>query len=75
MLSKDYPQLCYYYFCVWSEKKEDSRTIIFDEILKKLVREFHTNVEEKKIFVFVVDSQSVKNTNIIKEKGYDEKIS
>ena len=42
MLPKNHPQLCYYYFCVWSEKKEDSRTSIFDEILKKLIREFRT---------------------------------
>ena len=31
ILPKDYPQLCYYYFRVWSEKK-DSGASILDKI-------------------------------------------
>ena len=44
-MSKDYPQL-YYYFRIWSEK-EDILSNIFDKIGKKLVREFRTNVGKK----------------------------
>ena len=37
MLPKTYPkwQLCYYYFGVWSEKKDDGSESILEKVLKK----------------------------------------
>ena len=38
MLPKDYPkwELCYYYFSVWSEKKDDCQFSIIEQVLKKI---------------------------------------
>lgn len=40
MLPKDYPkwQLCYYYFRVWSEKKEEGEPSVIEQVLKKIGR-------------------------------------
>lgn len=40
MLPKDYPkwQLCYYYFRVWSEKKDDETPSVIEQVLKKIGR-------------------------------------
>ena len=37
MLPKDYPkwQICYYYFRVWSEQKEDGSASSLEKVLKK----------------------------------------
>ena len=68
-MPKDCPQSCYYYFCVWIEKKEDSGTNIFDEILKKISQgiSYCCRKERKTSFVIV---QSVKNTDTAKQKVY-----
>ena len=38
MLPKDYPkwQLCYYYFRIWSEKKDEVTDSILEQVLKKI---------------------------------------
>lgn len=38
MLPKDYPkwEICYYYFRIWSEKKDASTPSVFEDILKKI---------------------------------------
>ena len=40
MLPKDYPkwQICYYYFSVWSEKKDPKSDSILEQVLKKISR-------------------------------------
>lgn len=40
MLPKDYPkwEACYYYFQLWSEKKDEKTDSIFEEVLKKISR-------------------------------------
>ena len=40
MLPKNYPkwQLCYYYFGVWSEKKDEQSESVLERILKKISR-------------------------------------
>lgn len=38
MLPKDYPNwsLCYYYFSIWNEKKDDNKFSIIELVLKKI---------------------------------------
>lgn len=40
MLPKTYPkwQLCYYYFTVWSEKKDEKSESVLERVLKKISR-------------------------------------
>ena len=42
MLPKEYPkwQVCYYYFCIWRESKEDGAPTILDAVLKKIDHKF-----------------------------------
>lgn len=38
MLPKDYPKwrTCYYYFSVWSEKKDENSDSVLEQVLKKI---------------------------------------
>ena len=78
-LPKDFPnwKLVYYYFTVWKKPKKNRESVL-EEILKKIsIKNSNCRREEAKTSFVIIDSQSVKNTDTAKEKGYDtgEKIS
>ncbi|WP_342273497.1 IS5 family transposase [Spiroplasma endosymbiont of Acasis viretata] len=73
MLQKDFPkwQIVYYYFQVWS-KNNGKELIVLQLILKKIVIKIRVNNGRKEQNSFcIIDSQSVKNTDTTKNKGYD----
>ncbi|WP_458258763.1 IS5 family transposase [Spiroplasma endosymbiont of Dactylopius coccus] len=73
MLPKNFPkwQTVYYYFQIWS-KNSDKEPSTWQVILKKLVRKVRINNGRKEQTSFcIIDSQSVKNTDTAKNKGYD----
>ncbi|WP_342272742.1 IS5 family transposase [Spiroplasma endosymbiont of Acasis viretata] len=73
MLPKNFPkwQIVYYYFQAWS-KNNDKEPSVLQLVLKKLVKAFRINNGRKEQTSFcIIDSQSVKNTDTTKNKGYD----
>jgi transposase len=74
MLPTDFPKkdICYYYFRIWSEKKDENHDSILERILKEMVSEVRKNDDrEEKTSFIIIDAQSVKNTDTAKNKGYD----
>ena len=72
-LPKDFPnwKLVYYYFTVWKKPKENRESVL-EEILQKIsIKNLNCRREEAKTSFVIIDSQSVKNTDTAKEKGYD----
>ena len=69
-------KLVHYYFTVWKKPKESGQSLL-EEILKKISTKNSNCRWEKGKNKFCSYSQSVKNTDTAKEKGYDagEKIS
>ncbi|WP_342272835.1 IS5 family transposase [Spiroplasma endosymbiont of Acasis viretata] len=73
MLPKNFPkwQIVYYYFQAWS-KNNNKEPSVLQLVLKKLVKAFRINNGRKEQTSFcIIDSQSVKNTDTTKNKGYD----
>ena len=74
MLPGDFPKwrTVHEYFRIWSENKEGENNSILEEILRVCVGEIRVKDgrKEKTSFI-IIDSQSVKNTDTAKEKGYD----
>ena len=61
MLPKDYPnwELCYYYFSVWSNKKDEQQFSIIEQVLKKLVAEARIlDGRKAKTSFVIIDAQS-----------------
>ena len=57
MLPKDYPkwELCYYYFSVWSKKKDDNQDSIIEQSLKKISQRssyFRWSESENKLYYY-----------------------
>ena len=54
MLPREFPkwQICYYYFKIWSQKKEDGSGSILEIVLKKIVGEVRKNNGRKKKQLF-----------------------
>ena len=72
-LPKDFTnwKLVYYYFTVWKKPKKNRESVL-EEILKKIsIKNSNCRREEAKTSFVIIDSQSVKNTDTAKEKGYD----
>ena len=71
-LPKDFPnwKLVYYYFTVWRKPKESGESLL-EEILKKISTKSSNCQREEGKNKFCNYSQSVKNTDTAKEKGYD----
>lgn len=73
-LPKDYPnyKIVYFYYRQWKEIYKDTEQTTLDRILSMLVGEERKNLEREENTTFLlIDSQSVKNTDTAKEKGYD----
>ncbi|WP_353287599.1 IS5 family transposase [Wolbachia endosymbiont (group B) of Gerris lacustris] len=74
MLPKEFPKWrnCYDYFKRWSKKPNEDRESVLEIVLKKLVGEVRFNSgRNTKTSFCIIDAQSVKNTDIAEEKGYD----
>jgi transposase len=72
MLPKEYPNwnTVYFYFSLWADTKNGkSRLEIALEKLVEMVRV--ADGRDAKTSLCIIDSQSVKNTDTAKEKGYD----
>ena len=72
-LPHDYPKWknVYYHFTIWSAKRADGSSIL-DEVLNELVKsERIINGRQPETTMIIVDSKSIKNTDIADEKGYD----
>ncbi len=73
MLPSDYPkwQAVYYYFKVWTKADESSSSIL-DRALQKLVTRIRNeDIRKDKTTFGIIDAQSVQNTDLAEEKGYD----
>jgi len=74
MLPKEFPKkgICFYYFQIWSEKKNVNSKSILEEILKNMAAEIRIlDGREAKSSFIIIDAQSVKNTDTAEKKGYD----
>ncbi|WP_237388499.1 IS5 family transposase [Xenorhabdus sp. Sc-CR9] len=74
MLPSDFPakSTVYYYFKLWKEKPSDTEPSLLEQALKNVVGEARISHGRNVNTTFViVDSQSVKNTDTAREKGYD----
>ncbi|MDC9583271.1 IS5 family transposase, partial [Xenorhabdus sp. PR6a] len=74
MLPSDFPakSTVYYYFKLWKERPSDTEPSLLEQALKNVVGEVRINHGRNVNTSFViVDSQSVKNTDTAREKGYD----
>lgn len=74
MLPGDFPkwQIVYRYFRIWKDRGKN-KTSLLERILKKCVGKVRKRSGRKtcKTSFCIVDSQSVKNTDTAKQKGYD----
>ena len=73
-IPSDFPnwELVYYYYRAWSDKRSPDQPSILEEILKKKVGEARErDGREPKTSMGIIDSQSVKNSESAREKGYD----
>ena len=74
MLPADFPdwRTCYKYFRQWSERVGPEEESILERVLKKWVGEVRkSNGRTERTSFCIVDSQSVKNTDSARNKGYD----
>jgi transposase len=72
-LPHDFPKwnIVYHYFQSWG-KIRDSGQSLFEEAMRKLVEsERIIKGREAKTSMIIVDSKSIKNTDLAAEKGYD----
>jgi transposase len=72
-LPHDYPkwQNCYKHYSIWRQKGVDDKSV-FDKALEELVMSERIIAgKNPKPSLGIVDSKSVKNTFLAKEKGYD----
>jgi transposase len=72
-IPRDFPEWhsVYSYFCIWKEPDEAGKTAI-DRALEELVSlERLSQDKEPRPAMIVVDSKSVRNTEMAEEKGYD----
>ncbi len=72
-LPHDYPnwRIVYRYFQMWGESTESEKSL-FEQAMNELVlSERIIHGREAKTSMVIVDSKSVKNTDLPEEKGYD----
>lgn len=72
-LPHDYPnwRIVYRYFQIWGEGSESKKSL-FEQAMDELVMSQRvTKGREAKTSMVIVDSKSVKNTDLPEEKGYD----
>jgi hypothetical protein len=73
MLPSDFPKWrsVHAYFQIWSERINDELSLL-EKLLKKIVQKIRVDEgrEETTSFV-IIDAQSVKNTDLAENKGYD----
>jgi transposase len=70
----DFPkwQVVYYHFKKWKAKRADG-TSILDEVLHELVKHqrLFRNKRQPETTMVIIDSKSIKTTNMSEAKGYD----
>jgi transposase len=72
-LPHDFPKwnMVYYYFQMWG-KVDETGVSLFEQVMRELViSERVIKGREAKTSMIIVDSKSIKNTDLAEEKGYD----
>jgi transposase len=74
LLPHDFPKYntVYYYFSQWNYKESETSKSVFDLVYKKLLKHYRIKVgKNEKTSFGIIDSQSVKNADTARIKGYD----
>ena len=72
-LPHDFPKWdrVYAYFQIWSEENESGKSYIEQAMHELVIAERVLKGREAQTTMVIVDSKSVKNTDVAEEKGYD----
>lgn len=73
MLPRDFSpkSAVHYYFSIWNKKSSETEPSILEQALKNVVGEARISIGRKEQRSFImIDSQSVKNTDTARDKGY-----